>query len=169
MKGWRMTDAPDGPDLTDAANVADKPTRRLCARCLRPERACICRWITALDTPVRLLILQHPMEVSNAKGSARLLHLSVAGSTMLTGERFDQEFLGRELGRAGRTPVLLYPDSPDDAALGIAAPPILPPGLQAQDITLVVLDGTWRKSRKMLYVNPLLHSMPRLALRDVGA
>jgi DTW domain-containing protein len=29
------------------------------------------------------------------------------------------------------------------------------------------LDGTWRKSRKMLYLNPLLQQLPRLALRDL--
>jgi DTW domain-containing protein YfiP len=32
---------------------------------------------------------------------------------------------------------------------------------------LVVLDGTWRKSRKMLYLNPLLQALPRLALCDL--
>lgn len=31
---------------------------------------------------------------------------------------------------------------------------------------LVVLDGTWRKSRKMLHRNPLLVALPRLSLPD---
>jgi DTW domain-containing protein len=31
---------------------------------------------------------------------------------------------------------------------------------------LVVLDGTWRKSRKMLHRNPLLQGLPRLSLTD---
>jgi DTW domain-containing protein YfiP len=31
-----------------------------------------------------------------------------------------------------------------------------------------VLDGTWRKSRKMLYLNPALQSLPRLPLRDTA-
>ncbi|MBP6720332.1 MAG: DTW domain-containing protein, partial [Rhodoferax sp.] len=34
---------------------------------------------------------------------------------------------------------------------------------------LVVLDGTWRKSRKMLHQNPLLQQLPRLALHDLPA
>jgi DTW domain-containing protein YfiP len=33
-------------------------------------------------------------------------------------------------------------------------------------LRLIVLDGTWRKSRKMLYLNPLLQKLPRLPLRD---
>ena len=34
---------------------------------------------------------------------------------------------------------------------------------------LVVLDGTWRKSRKMLHLNPLLQQLPRLALAQLPA
>jgi DTW domain-containing protein YfiP len=36
-------------------------------------------------------------------------------------------------------------------------------------VRLVVLDATWRKSRKMLYQNPALQALPRLALRDMPA
>lgn len=114
---------------------------------------------------MRLLILQHPLERANAKGSARLLHLSVQGSQLETGETFEPAQLAALLGHAGRTPVLLYPDLPGERALGLAAPPAPDPGLAAAQLTLVVLDGTWRKSRKMLYQNPLLQALPRLPLR----
>lgn len=116
---------------------------------------------------VELLILQHPLEVHNAKGSARLLHLSVQGSVLVAGERFDPDALNTLLHAGDRRPVLLYPATPEHAALGMPAPPPLPPAL-LQDparLRLVVLDGTWRKSRKMLYVNPLLQQLPRLPLR----
>ena len=33
----------------------------------------------------------------------------------------------------------------------------------------MVLDGTWRKSRKMLFCNPLLQQLPRLPLPDLPA
>ncbi|CAB5711228.1 Uncharacterized conserved protein [Comamonas aquatica] len=48
-------------------------------------------------------------------------------------------------------------------------PPALPPDwlAQPQTLRLVVLDGTWRKSRKMLYRNPGLQQLPRLALQDL--
>jgi DTW domain-containing protein len=135
-------------------------------RCGRPASACICPWITPVHTRVSLLILQHPMETSNAKGSARLLQLSVAGASLVEGETFNSAMLNRMLYSLGRIPVLLYPDTPADSALGIPAPPALDPAvLRAPDsIRLVVLDGTWRKSRKMLYQNPLLQSLPRLPL-----
>ncbi len=130
---------------------------------------------------VEVLILQHPLEVGNAKGSARLLHLSLPGSQLLTGEVFaDQALLGVtsqpqiEVPHARHT-LLLYPDTPNDTltdkALTLAAPPLLPPGWlrDPSHLRLIVLDGTWRKSRKMLYLNPLLQRLPRLSLQDVPA
>ena len=36
-------------------------------------------------------------------------------------------------------------------------------------LRLVVLDATWRKSRKMLWSNPTLQALPRLALHHVPA
>lgn len=140
----------------------------MCLRCTRPAAACICRWITPVPTSVDLLILQHPMEVHNAKGSARLLHLSIPGSRLIVGERFEQDRLASLLHAGSRMPVLLYPETPDDRALGLPpAPPLgVPP--RAEELTLVILDGTWRKSRKMLYLNPALQGLPRLPLRDVG-
>ncbi len=148
----------------------------MCPLCLRAQPACICRWITPIASSVEVLILQHPLEVANAKGSARLLHLSLPGSTMVTGEAFAEAELQALLRRAGpagamRTPVLLYPDTPDDKSLGIPTPPVLAPQLLAQpsSLLLVVLDGTWRKSRKMLYANSLLQTLPRLPLSNLPA
>ena len=127
-------------------------------------------------TPVvEVLVLQHPLEVRNAKGSARLLHLSLKGSQMVTGEVFDGRLL---LGLPGgetttlQSPkynILLYPDTPHDTGRGLPAPPVMVPGAlhDASQLRLIVLDGTWRKSRKMLYLNPLLHHMPRLSMEGL--
>jgi DTW domain-containing protein YfiP len=137
------------------------PKRPICTTCLRAASACICHWITPVQPQASLLILQHPLEVGNAKNSARLLHLSVTGSAMVVGETFDPVALASLLHADGRTPVLLYPDTP-----GEPAPPLLK--LPAPQLRLVVLDATWRKSRKMLYLNPALQGLPRLALDDVA-
>jgi DTW domain-containing protein YfiP len=65
--------------------------------------------------------------------------------------------------------ILLYPDTPDD--VGMAQPATLVDLARAEpeELRLVVIDGTWRKSRKMLYANPLLQSLPHLPLRDAPA
>lgn len=135
--------------------------RASCAACLRAQSACICRWVTPVYPEAALLVLQHPLEVNNAKNSARLLHLCVAGSVLAVGETFEAAQLDALLHADGRTPVLLYPDMP-----GAPAPMALP---EAASLRLVVLDATWRKSRKMLYLNPVLQRLPRLALRDMPA
>jgi DTW domain-containing protein len=148
------------------------PARRLhCTHCLRPSVACICAWIAVVPHCVEVLVLQHPQEVAHAKGSARLLHLSLPRSRLVTGEVFDPTSLQALLTQSGRRPVLLYPYSPHDRALGIQEPPVLDSAWQHHpaQLRLVVLDGTWRKSRKMLYGNPLLQTLPRLSLTDMPA
>lgn len=154
------------------------PKRAICTRCLRPQFTCICQWITPIAHAVEVVVLQHPLEVQNAKGSARLLHLSLPRSRLITGEVFDPQALLSVLtdpwhpdapAKGPRQAVLLYPDTPEDAVLGVVAPPVLLPTL-LQDparVRLIVLDGTWRKSRKMLFLNPLLQQLPRLPLRDM--
>ena len=141
-----------------------------CPICLRPLTGCICRWVTPVEHTVDVLILQHPQEVAQAKGSARLLHLCLPHSRMVAGEVFDETAL-RALLAGPRQSVLLYPDTPQGSALGLPPPPPLAPGDLSDParLRLVVLDGTWRKSRKMLYANPALQALPRLALNEVPA
>ncbi|MEF2268411.1 tRNA-uridine aminocarboxypropyltransferase [Janthinobacterium sp. LS2A] len=152
-----------------SSSLAEPAKRARCPACLRAVSSCICRWIAPVSHAVEVLILQHPLEVHNAKGSARLLHLSLPNSRMLTGEQFAPDVLAGLL--AGKHNVLLYPDTPGDRSLGIAPPPVLDPAilLDPSQLRLVVLDATWRKSRKMLYMNPPLQQLPRLPLRDTPA
>ncbi|MCC7700928.1 DTW domain-containing protein [Janthinobacterium sp. GW460P] len=157
-----------------ASSFQAEPAKRArCPVCLRAAASCICRWTTPVAHAVEVLILQHPLEVHNAKGSARLLHLSLPNSRLLTGEQFAPDALAELL--AGKHNVLLYPDTPGDRSLGIAPPPALDPAILldparfAAQLRLVVLDATWRKSRKMLYLNPPLQQLPRLPLRDTPA
>lgn len=148
-----------------AMSILSQPRRAMCATCLRPQSTCICQWIAPVDTAVEVLILQHPLEVANAKGSARLLHLSLPGSMLLAGEAFDHDALHALLYEGGRMPLLLYPESIDAAASALAPARLAEPTA----LRLVVLDGTWRKSRKMLHLNPLLQDLPRLALQGMPA
>ena len=145
------------PQPTGAA-----PQRPQCGRCLRPVSACLCLWVTPTPSACEVLILQHPLEVAHAKNTARLLHLSLPGSRLVVGEAFDAAAL-QALVPADRTHVLLYPPTRSE---GHAAPAMLDPAaLTAPDrLRLVVLDATWRKSRKMLHLSPGLQSLPRLAL-----
>ncbi len=168
--------------------------RASCARCLRPQCSCICQWVTPVAHVVEVLILQHPLEVTHAKGSARLLHLSLPHSRLLTGEVFDvpacvawmdakeHAQVSRQEGNPdGRHPglprhnILLYP-SPDTGQATTSAPGVPTPlPLDSKDLggpaqlRLIVLDGTWRKSRKMMHLNASLQRLPRLSLSGFPA
>ncbi|MCU4119122.1 tRNA-uridine aminocarboxypropyltransferase [Variovorax sp. N23] len=139
--------------------------RPQCTACLRPVSACICRWVAPTAHAVEVLVLQHPLELHQAKGSARLLQLSLAHCRLVVGEAFAAPVWPVD----GKHTLLLYPDSQQDTAPDLRVPPPLPPEWrQAQSrLRLVVLDGTWRKSRKMLYQSPPLQQLPRLALRNL--
>lgn len=123
---------------------------------------------------IEVLILQHPLEVANAKNTARLLHLCLPNSRLVTGEAFtDIESLQAPWGNAAapRQLVLLYPETPQGTAADLAAPPPLDAAALQDPATLrlVVLDATWRKSRKMLYASPPLQHLPRLGLSGLPA
>lgn len=145
--------------------------RPICARCMRPQVACICQWIRPLAPLPEVLILQHPLEVMQAKGSARLLHLSLTGSQMHSDEVFEPSYLDSCLHVPGKTAVLLYPEWNAAQDNGMCQPEKPAPEWldNPAQLRLIVLDGTWRKSRKMLYLNPLLQSLPRLALSAMPA
>lgn len=121
-----------------------------------------------------VVLLQHPMEVKHPKGSARLLHLSLTGSVLQVAERITDEVLhdllyeplnasSKQAQKAPshpRQPLLLYPKTDDVAASCMRTAATLDPA----QVRLIVLDGTWRKSRRMLHEHPLLQAVPRLAL-----
>ena len=139
--------------------MSDTPsstTRRpRCARCALPLRTCVCALVARVDNAVDVLVLQHPDEAAQAKGSARLLGLSLARCRVVVGEAFEPATLRELLDGDVSGAALLYPA---DTARGIGMTQTTAPR------RLVVLDGTWRKSLRMLHANPLLQSLPRWEL-----
>lgn len=154
--------------------------RPRCPRCHRALRTCVCALARPVAHQVEVLILMHPLEVHEAKGTGHLLHLCLPHSRVMVGEEFDAAELeaalhGRWASRADadsapRHSLLLYPDTAgQDAALGLSAagPLPLPWPQPPERLRLVIIDGTWRKSRKILYLNPALQALPRLPLLGV--
>lgn len=126
------------------------PRRAQCSRCERPLRTCLCAWVRPVANRLPLLVLQHPAETRQAKGTAKLLQLSLANVQVAVGEVFDDAQLARLLHPSA---ALLFPTAA--AAVGRAH---APPG------QLVLLDGTWRQARALLRLNPRLRALPRRGL-----
>ncbi len=152
-------------------NADCETKRQLCSRCRRAEKTCICHWCVNIAALVEVVILQHPLELKQVKGSAGLLHLSLRNSHLHVGELFDEDTLNEILHASGKIPVLLYPAFAESDQHILNAPPALSREMLAspENCRLIVLDGTWRKSRKMLYLNRPLQTLPRLSLSDVPA
>lgn len=147
------------------------PRRAHCPTCLRPQATCLCRWVSPVHSATTVLILQHPLEVDHAKNTGRLLHLSLPNSRLLVGESWTEQVLA-DAGLSPQASWLLYPRAePDETAWTAPASPLPPHSNPAPGppTSLVVLDATWRKSRKMLHLSPWLQALPRLALDDTPA
>lgn len=145
--------------------------RPACSICARPVRNCICALVSATPNQVEVLILQHPDETPNSKNTAGLLHLSLKNTQLRIGESFAAADLNGWLFADQKQPLLLYPEILEYKALGLAAPqpPLAVDQLKPDLLRLVVIDATWRKSRKMIYLNTALQSLPRMALAETPA
>ena len=129
-------------------------SRLQCRGCGRALVTCFCDRITVLPTRTRILLLQHPREHRVAIGTARMAQLALPNSRLRVGLDFaDDPAVLAALAQSLSTYVL-FP--------GAGASPVerLP---RDQDLTLVVLDGTWWQARKLLKLNPAIAALPRVA------
>lgn len=121
--------------------------RAVCPRCERPTSTCLCATLPApLAVRTELLILQHPAEAGHAKSTAAFLALGLRpAARLLRGEVFHP---------ALATPgtALLYPGEGE----AVLAP--------ARVDRLILLDGSWRQSRRLLAANLWLGALPRVSL-----
>jgi DTW domain-containing protein YfiP len=105
-----------------------------------------------------VLLLQHPSEVNHALNTARLAALGLKNAELIVGEVFED--LPALLNQPGYQARLLFP--------GEDAQPMQAYTVSDKPLLLVVPDGTWRKARKMLHLNPLLAALPRVTLAEGG-
>ena len=128
-------------------------SRARCERCARPLNHCLCHLIPQLPSRTRVLILQHPDEVGHALNTARLAALGLENAELRVGEVFaDLHF------DPAYQACLLFPGE-------MAQPlPLVPSDADERPLLLVVPDGTWRKARKLLHLNPALAALPRVCL-----
>lgn len=123
--------------------------RQQCQYCQRPSSHCLCPLIPSLTSETQVLILQHPSETAHALNTARLAALGLRSAKLVVGE------------------VVSVPADERDNYLLFPGDDVIPLESLAQGekpLRLVVPDGTWRKARKMLHLNPELATLPRVSL-----
>ncbi|WP_299728371.1 tRNA-uridine aminocarboxypropyltransferase [uncultured Endozoicomonas sp.] len=134
--------------------------RPTCPRCTRPLNQCFCQSLREETACMDLVILQHPTETRHPLNTARILELGIKNCSIFIGENFEDN---AELQAAlkGRKTYLLFPG--DDAITSEEALE------QGKPEVLIVLDGTWRKARKIYFTNLWLQALPCIALKDLPA
>ncbi|BBN60130.1 DTW domain-containing protein [Hydrogenovibrio marinus] len=136
--------------------------RVYCTKCHRLENLCLCSALPELDNQVELAFLQHPLEQNQVKGTAWLTHASLSQSHFLVGEQFSSDELSNLI--HNKHTFLLYPASEEESVTTYSAEQVREQ-FPLKDCRVLILDGTWKKTRKMLYLNPELAALPRIMLQ----
>ncbi|MCM0147525.1 DTW domain-containing protein [Photobacterium galatheae] len=138
---------------------------RYCERCGKAVKACICQWIEKIDARTELWILQHPSEVKQPLGTARILTLSLPNARLWIGEDFSEhDEINTLLSDPERHVAVLYP--------GEGAIPLsqwAPERGAKQRTTLILLDGTWKKAYKIWQLSANLQTLPCVRLETASA
>jgi DTW domain-containing protein len=125
-----------------------------CPRCLLLSDFCVCALIGAgHESQPPILIVRHHWEAFKSTGTARLAGLALSNLRIIDMAAENPAPVRAALSEL-RDAWLLYPSGPSASA----GPPTAAPK------TLVVLDGTWRQTRKMLRRLPELARFPRYSL-----
>lgn len=148
-------------------------SRAYCNVCSRPQVSCICHLVTVIENDIDVVILQHPSEEKQAKGTVALLAQSLKNCHVLVGEHFSerQDFL-ELLANYKEHIALLYPS---ENAVVVSQQVINKQqsnlDSQKSDHTsdnaykcVILLDGTWKKAFRLYMMNELLHYIPHMTL-----
>lgn len=138
--------------------------RKICPQCQRPEKICVCDFITPIHNAVEVGILQHPTEVKQMKGTATLAALSLQNCHLWVGESLqDTPELVKWLNDA-KPVYLLYPPSEDNNNQVLLSSTELSQK-KPSDYKVLVIDGTWRKTYKIMQLNPALQALRRVTIQ----
>jgi DTW domain-containing protein YfiP len=147
-------------------------SRILCEQCQRPIIACICNFICKIENTTAVLVLQHPSEVKQTKGTVALLSRSLSHCKVLVGEDFSQhDELNTIL--SNHQVLLLYP-SAQAQVLSLAKNEfdsinVNCDGKSEQPKLLIIIDGTWKKSYRMFMISSNLQALKQVCLPEALA
>jgi len=131
--------------------------RKYCRRCEYPLQTCICSHLSLVDSSIHVSIMQDPSEVKHAKNTARLIPLLLSRCEIFVGESPDDFLPVQQKLFEHPNSLLLYPV---DNAIELSKASDSPVELTH----ILLLDGTWRKAKKLYLNNPWLHSIQKAKL-----
>ncbi|MBQ4862884.1 DTW domain-containing protein [Pseudoalteromonas sp. MMG013] len=134
--------------------------RSQCSNCTYPTTTCVCKYLQdPIKNRTRIIILQHPDEADLAKNTVRLLNLQLDNIEIFVGES-NQDFAQLQTQLNLSSCALLYPGKES-----IAVEDIPQSGIEID--TLLVIDGTWKKTNKILALNSWLHALKFVSFKQL--
>ncbi|MFG1504526.1 tRNA-uridine aminocarboxypropyltransferase [Halobacteriovorax sp. ZH5_bin.2] len=124
--------------------------RNHCPNCLRPQGQCLCHTIEQVPLENRLIILQDQKEALHPFNTARLAKLVAPNIELVTSENINEELI-QEI--KGLRPFLLFKN---ERSIALNAENIH----SLESNNFIVLDGTWKKARKIYHTWPQLSDLP---------
>ena len=140
-------------------------SRQYCETCHYPISVCFCDQITKIRSPIHFDILQHPSESKVFKNTARLLALCYENTSIWKGEK-PEEFGELRKHIEDNVTVHNYLLYPSKHATSIAR--LTPQDINATSkVRILIIDGTWKKSFKIIQLNPWLNDLPHIKITDI--
>jgi DTW domain-containing protein YfiP len=119
--------------------------KKNCSKCDQVETLCLCPYFPQKKrTPPSIIILRHPDERKHPLATVPLLQRYFKDLCVIEGEIF-KETKG----------TLIYPHDSRAIEKG------LPINQTLTELPLILIDATWKKSKRILYQNPWLSKLPR--------
>lgn len=139
--------------------------RQSCQQCHYPIKTCVCHVLSPINVPAKITIIQDPSETQHAKNTARLLALAIPSCQILTldGATAWPSTLIKDRQRT----VVIYPSEDAQPIERFHLPAGLPINSPPAVIEhLILLDGSWRKTRKLWLSYPELNACQTLTFSD---
>ncbi len=141
-------------------------SRVICPQCRRAQKVCICDFISPIDNRIELGILQHPTETQQVKGTAIIAELAFQHCQLWVGESLTELPELRAWLTDGVPVRLLYPkiEGQPESYQAYSIDEVRQDLQAGRECKILVLDGTWRKTYKMMQLNPELRALDRVEL-----
>lgn len=133
-------------------------SRAFCPDCDFLKSRCLCETLKSIPNSTHLIVLQHPTETKHPLNTVRIMKKSFKEMTVLIGEDFSTNLLlNTFLCDQENECAVLYPEENSEV--------LNEENLSLKKIThLILIDGTWRKAKKIFLLSKNLHILPTLKL-----
>lgn len=133
-------------------------SRAFCSDCDFLKSRCLCDTLKSIPNQTHLIILQHPSETKHPLNTVRIMKKSFKEITVMTGEDFTHNLkLNTLFSDPSNNCALLYPGEKAQALTETSSSP--------KKIThLILIDGTWRKAKKIFLLSKNLQSLLAIKL-----